>query len=67
MTRDGHFGASRFATIGYNRRAMKQRRPAGAKQPRLLTQTELAHVSAGAGDGTVEKLKQHVDNPGQTP
>ena len=45
---------------------MKQRRPARAKPIRVLNPTELAQVSAGAGDALVEQLKQHVDNPGQT-
>jgi len=36
------------------------------KPIRVLNLTELAQVSAGAGDAVVDKLKQHVDNPGQT-
>jgi hypothetical protein len=46
---------------------MKHRRPAGMKSIRVLNPAELAQVSAGAGNALVEKLKQHVDNPGQTP
>jgi hypothetical protein len=43
---------------------MKQRKPTGTKQPRVLGPAELAR--ARGGDDTVA-LEQHVDNPGQTP
>jgi hypothetical protein len=45
---------------------MKQRRPAPPSPPRVLNPGELTQVSAGAATAVVEKLKQHVDNPGQT-